>query len=166
AAGGGVDGLPPRRDQRTNLLHETGADAAVARIVGEGAHETGQVHVNGPHAGDALLEAERSHLPLVPVDENRIDGYQTKLASHAQCRKQRRLTETNHGDVDRTADFQQARLLEVTDDEGVVPCPFRIQSVANGLRRATKFRQRMEEVVGRVEAMDLESDAGTGGCVE
>src|SRR5262249_5135574 len=49
---------------------------------------------------------------------------------------------------------------------GVVSCALRVQSVADGLRRAAEFRQRMEEVVGRIEAMDLEADAGTGGCVE
>src|SRR6516164_8394386 len=70
------------------------------------------------------------------------------------------------GDVDRTADFQKAGLLEVTDDEGVVSLALRVQSVADGLRRAAEFRQRMEEVVGRIKAMDLEPDAGTGGCVE
>src|SRR5262249_19966818 len=93
-------------------------------------------------------------------------GHETKLAPHAQCREQRRFTETNHGNVDRTADFQQARPLEVTDDEGVVPCPLRVQGIADRLRRAAEFRQRMEEVVGRVEAMDLEPAAGTGGYVE
>src|SRR5262245_47914526 len=41
-----------------------------------------------------------------------------------------------------------------------------VQSIADGLRRAAKFRQRMEQVVGRIEAMDLEPDAGTGGCVQ
>src|SRR5262249_5769011 len=97
-------------------------------------------------------EAVRPHLPLMPVDEHRIDGHQTKLAPHAQCRKQCRFTETNHGDIDRTADFQKARLLEVTDDEGVVSCALRVQSVADGLRRAAEFRQRMEEVVGRIKA--------------
>jgi hypothetical protein len=108
----------------------------------------------------------RSHLPLVPVDEDRIDGHETKLAPHAQCREQRRFTETDHGNVDRAADFQQAGLLEVTDDEDVVPCPLRVQGIADGLRRAAELRQRMEEVVGRIEAMDLEPDAGTGSRVE
>jgi hypothetical protein len=88
------------------------------------------------------------------------------LAPHAQCREQCRFTETNHGDVDRTADFQKAGLLEVTDDEGVVSLALRVQSVADGLRRAAEFRQRMEEMVGRIKAMDLEPDARTGGCVE
>src|SRR5262249_34494134 len=83
-----------------------------------------------------------------------------------QCREQCRFTETNHGDVDRTADFQKAGLLEVTDDEGVVSLALRVQSVADGLRRAAEFRQRMEEMVGRIKAMDLEPDARTGGCVE
>src|SRR5262249_4767306 len=50
--------------------------------------------------------------------------------------------------------------------ERVVSCALRVQSVADGLRRAAEFRQRMEEVVGRVEAMDLEPNVGTGGCVE
>src|SRR5262245_25821142 len=102
----------------------------------------------------------------MPVDEDRIDGHETKLAPHAQCREQRRFAETNHGDVDRTADFQKAGLLEVTDDEGVVSLALRVQSVADGLRRAAEFRQRMEEMVGRIKAMDLEADARTSGCVE
>src|SRR5215470_19972278 len=62
--------------------------------------------------------------------------------------------------------FPKAGLLEVTDDEGVVSLTLRVQSIADGLRRAAKFRQRMEQVVGRIEAMDLEPDAGTGGCVQ
>src|SRR5262245_39306998 len=95
----------------------------------------------------------------MPVDEDRIDGHETKLAPHAQCREQRRFAKTNHGDVDRTADFQKAGLLEVTDNEGVVSLALRVQSVADGLRRAAEFRQRMEEVVRRIEAMDLEPDA-------
>ena len=102
----------------------------------------------------------------MPIDEDRIDGHQTKLAAHAQCREQRRFTETNDGNVDRAADLQQAGLLEVTDDEGVVPCPLRVQGIADRLRRAAEFRQRMEEVVGRIEAMDLEPDARTGSRVE
>src|SRR5262249_7381680 len=69
-------------------------------------------------------------------------------------------------DVDRTADFQKAGLLEVTDDEDVVSLALRVESIADGLRSAAEFRQRMEEVVGRIEAMDLEPDAGTGGCVQ
>src|SRR5262249_19100196 len=77
---GGVDAPRPRRDQRTDLFHEVGADARVALIVGESAHKTGQVHANRPHTGDARLEAVRSHLPLMPIDEDRIDGHQTKLA--------------------------------------------------------------------------------------
>src|SRR6266566_9756374 len=68
--------------------------------------------------------------------------------------------------VGRRSTPTQAGFLEVTDDEGVVSCPLRVQSVADGLRRAAEFRQRMEEVIGRIEAMDLEPDAGTGGCVE
>ena len=79
---------------------------------------------------------------------------------------QRRLTETNHGNVDRAADLQQAGLLEVTDDEGVVPRPLRVEGIADRLRRAAKFRQRMEEVVRRIEAMDLEPHAWTGSRVE
>src|SRR5262249_45785824 len=51
-------------------------------------------------------------------------------------------------------------------DERVVSCALRVQSVADGLRRAAEFRQRMEQVVGRVEAMDLEPNVGTGGCIE
>src|SRR5262249_49346462 len=90
---------------------------------------------------DALVEAVRSHLPLMPVDEDRVDGHETKLAPHAQCCKQCRFAETNHGDVDRTADFQKAGLLEVTDDEGVVSLTLRVQSIADGLRRAAKFRR-------------------------
>src|SRR5262245_23210759 len=149
-----------------NLLHEIGADAGVACIIGERAHETSKIDVNRAHTRDALVEAVRSHLPLMPVDEDRVDGHETKLAPHAQCCKQCRFAETNHGDVDRTADFQKAGLLEVTDDEGVVSLTLRVQSIADGLRRAAKFRQRMEQVVGRIEAMDLEPDAGTGGCVQ
>src|SRR5262249_36126271 len=53
-----------------------------------------------------------------------------------------------------------------TDDEGVVPCPLRVQRIADRLRRAAEFGQRMEEVVGRIEATDLEPDARTGSRVE
>ena len=54
----------------------------------------------------------------------------------------------------------------MTNDEAIVSLALRFQSVADGLRGAAEFRQRMEEMVGRIEAMDLELDAGTGGCVQ
>jgi hypothetical protein len=41
-----------------------------------------------------------------------------------------------------------------------------LERVADRLRGAAEFRQRMEEMVGRIEAMDLEPDVGTGGCIQ
>ena len=153
-------------DERSNLLHEIGAHLRVARIVGERAHEAGQVDANRPHPDDALIEAVRLHLPLVPIDEDRIDGHEAEPAAHAQRRKQIGLAQANHGNVQRAANFQKARLLEMADDECIVARALRLERVADRLRGAAKFRQRMEVMVGRIEAMDFEPDAGTGGRVQ
>ena len=118
--------------------------------------------MNRPHARDALLEAVRSHLPLVPFDEDRIDGHEAEPAPHAQRRKQGRLAQADDRDIERAADFQKAGLLEVADDEGIVSRALRLQRVADRLRGAAEFRQRVEQMIGRIEAVDLEPDAGTG----
>ena len=108
----------------------------------------------------------RPHLALVPFDERRIDGHETDPAAHAQCREHGRLAEADHRDVERTADFQQARLLEMADHEGIIASLFGFKRVADRLRGAAEFRQRVKQMVGRVEAMDLEPDAGTGHGVQ
>ena len=56
----------------------------------------------------------------------------------------------------RAADLQETRLLEMADDEGIVAGALCFECIADGLRRAAKFGQRMEMSVGRVEAMHLE----------
>jgi hypothetical protein len=144
------------------LFHELRADPRVACFVGECAHEAGQVHLDGPHSCHALAEAVRRHLPLVPVDEYRIDGNQAEATPHAQRRQQVRFPETDHRDVDGAADLQEARLLEMADDEGVVSRAFRFERVSDRLRGAAEFRERMEEVVWRIEAVHFEADAGSG----
>src|SRR3954471_6321818 len=63
------DDLRALRHQRTNLLDEIGADLRVARLVGEGAHEAGQVDMDRAHAREALIEPVRVDLALVPVNE-------------------------------------------------------------------------------------------------
>ena len=122
--------------------------------------------MDGAHAREALVEAVRVHLALVPIDEYRIDGDETEPPSHAQRRQQIGLAQPDHGDVERAADFQQARLLEMADDEGVISRAFGFERVADRLRGAAEFRQRMEQMVGRIEAVDLEPDAGGGGRVQ
>lgn len=119
-AAGRDDDLRPRRDKRPDLSHELGADLGVGRLVGEGAHESRQVGMDRPHAGRALLQAECPQLPLVPVDEDRIDGDEAEPAPHGQRRQHAGLAEANDGDVDGTPDFQQAGLLEMADDESIV----------------------------------------------
>ena len=122
--------------------------------------------MNCPHARHALVEAVRPHLPLVPIDENRIDGHEADAAPHAQRCKKICLAQADDGDVDRAADFQKAGLLEMPDDERVVARTFRLQRGSDGLRGATEFRQRVKEMVGRIEAMNLEAEAVAGGRVE
>ena len=80
--------------------------------------------------------------------------------------EQCRLAQADHGNVDGAADLQEARLLEMTDDEGVIAGALRLERVADGLRRAAEFRQRMKEMVGRIEAVHLELDARGGDGVQ
>ena len=70
---------------------------SVACFVGEGAHEAGQIHLNCPHAGQPLLEAMSHHLPLVPIDERRVDGHKADPAAHAERREQIGLAQTDNG---------------------------------------------------------------------
>ena len=97
-----------------------------------------------PHAGHALLEAVGPHLTLVPINECRIDCHKAESTAHAERCKNIRLAQSDDGNVDRAADFQEPRLLEIADDEGVISCAFRLQSVADRLRGAAEFRQRMK----------------------
>jgi hypothetical protein len=48
------------------------------------------------------------------------------------------------------------------DHEGVVTGTLGFERIADGLRGAAEFCQRMKQVIGRIEAMDLELDAWTG----
>jgi hypothetical protein len=106
------------------------------------------------------------HLPLVPIDEDRINGDQAQSACHRARREQIGFTEPDHRDVQRSANFQEARLLEVADDEGIISCAFGLERVADCLRGAAEFRQRVEEMIGRIETVDFELDAGTGNRVQ
>ncbi len=76
--------------------------------------------------------------------------------------KQRRLAQADDGNVDRSADLQKAGLLEVADDEGVIARALRLQGIADRLRGAAEFRQRMEQMIGRIEAVYFEPDTRTG----
>ena len=122
--------------------------------------------MDGAHAREALVEAVRVHLALVPIDEYRIDGDETEPPSHAQRGQEIGLAQPDHGDVERAADFEEARLLEVADDEAVVSGALGLERVADRLRRAAEFGQRMEQMVGRIEPVHLEPDAGGGGRVQ
>ena len=73
-AAGRQDHLGAFFHQRPHLGDELLAHLGVGGLVGEGAHEARQVGVDGAHADDAVVEAVRQHLPLVPVDERRVDG--------------------------------------------------------------------------------------------
>src|SRR6185369_101031 len=109
----------------------------------------------GPHACYPLVEAVRPHLPLVPVDEDRIDRHQAEPASHAERGKQICFAQRDDGDVDCAADFQETGLLEMADDERIVSRALGLQSVAYRLRSAAELRQRMKEMVRRIEAVNL-----------
>ena len=118
------------------------------------------------HPREALIEPLRVHLSLVPVNEHRIDGHQSESPPHAQRCQHVGFAQSDHGDVEGAADFQEARLLEVSDDEGVIARALGFECVADRLRGAAEFRERMEKVVGRVESANLEFDAGRCGGVE
>ena len=70
------------------------------------------------------------------------------------------------GNIHRAANLQQPRFLEMADDECIISGALRLKRIADGLRRATEFGQRMKMPVGRIEAVDLEVDAGARGAVE
>ena len=154
------DDFGARRDQWTNLFDEAGAHFRIARLVGEGAHEGRQVRLDRADADHALVEAMGLHLLRVPVDEDRVDGHQADAAPHGAGGKQARLAQPDHRDVERPPALQQARLLEMPDDDGVVACPLRFKRVADGLRGAAKLRERMDQMIGRIETLDLECVTG------
>jgi hypothetical protein len=122
--------------------------------------------VDRAHAREALIEPVRVDLALVPVDEHRIDGHQSEPPRHAQRCQQVGFAQSDHGDVEGAADFQEAGFLEVSDDEAVIARALGFECVADRLRGAAEFRQRMEKVVGWVEPVHLEFDAGRRGGVE
>ena len=57
----------------------------------------------------------------MPFDERRIDGHKADPAAHAQRREEIGLAQADDGDIDRAANFQEAGLLEMTDDEASYP---------------------------------------------
>ena len=58
--------------------------------------------------------------------------------------------------------LQKAGLLEVADDEGVVTSALRLQGIADRLRGAAEFRQRVKQMIGRIEAVYFEPVTWTG----
>src|SRR5579864_2558696 len=100
----------------------------------------------------------RRDLALVPVDEGGIDGDETEPAGHGQRGEQACLAETNHRHVHGAADLQQSGLLEMADDERVIAGTFCFQCVANGLRGATEFAQRMKVAVRWIETVHFKAD--------
>ncbi|TMJ28628.1 MAG: hypothetical protein E6G96_11435, partial [Alphaproteobacteria bacterium] len=71
-----------------------------------------------------------------------------------------------HGNIERAANFQEPRLLEMADDECIIARTFGLDRVADGLRGTTEFGQRMEVTIRRIEAVHLEPNAGRGGGVQ
>src|SRR5215472_10267265 len=118
--------------------------------------------MNRTHTRHALVEAVSSYLPLVPIDEHRVDGHKAKAPSHAQRGQKCRLAQSDHRYIDRAPDFQKTGLLEMADDEGFISCTLGLQSVADRLRGAAKFRKRVKKMVGRVQAVNFKPDARTG----
>jgi hypothetical protein len=108
----------------------------------------------------------RGDLALVPVDERRVDGDEADPAGHGQGGQQARLAEPDHRNVDRAADLQQSGFLEMADDEGVIAGAFGFQRVADRLRRATEFGQRMKVPIRRIEAVHFKAHVRRSGLVE
>jgi hypothetical protein len=54
----------------------------------------------------------------------------------------------------------------MADHEGIISCALGLESVADRLRGAAEFRERVEQMVGRVEAMNFELNAGTRRLVQ
>ena len=107
-----------------------------------------------------------AHLPVVPGNENRIDRHQPDALAHAERGQQVGFAERDDRDVDRTADLEKARLLEMAEHEGVVALLLGLQGVADHLTGAAEFGQRMEGMVGRIEAVRFEARIGAGNLVE
>ena len=54
----------------------------------------------------------------------------------------------------------------MANDEGVISCTLRFERIADGLRRAAEFCQRMKMPVGRIKTVDFELNVGPGCLVE
>ena len=105
-------------------------------------------------------------LPVVPRDKDRIDGHKTQAIAHAEAGQQVGLAQADHRDVDGTTNLDQAGLLEMTDHERVVAGLLGSDRMADDLGGAAKLGQRMEGMIGRIEAVHLETDARPGNGVE
>src|SRR5258708_26950049 len=101
------------------------------------------------------LKGVGADLPLVPLEIDRVDCHEAQPATHAAGGEQIRLAERDDRNVQRTAGFQQARLLEMADDKSVVTLALGLDAVADRLRRAAELGQRMEKMVGRIEPVHL-----------
>jgi hypothetical protein len=102
------------------------------------------------------------YLALMPINENLIDGDKSDRPAHAHGGQHARFPEADHRYLQRATHLQETRFLEMADDEGVVPGTLGFECVADGLRGAAEFSQWMEMSIGRVKAVDLESNAGAG----
>ena len=54
----------------------------------------------------------------------------------------------------------------MADHECIISRALGFERVADGLRSAAEFGERMEEMVGRIKPVHLEADAGTGGRIQ
>ena len=88
---------------------------------------------------EALIEPVRVDLALVPVNEHRIDGHQSEPPPHAQRCQQVGFAQSDHGDVEGAADFQEAGFLKMSDDEAVIARALGFECVADRLRGAAEI---------------------------
>ena len=62
--------------------------------------------------------------------------------------------------------FEEAGLLEMTYDEGIVTQPLSFERISDGLRRTAEFGERVKEMVGRLKAMHIKLHARAGQVIE
>ena len=161
------DDLGARIDQRLDLRHELGAHGWRRSASSVKAFmKAGRFILSALVPDHPLAEPVHAHLAVVPGNEDRIDGHETQPMAHAQRGEQVGLAQADHRDVDGAADLEQAGLLEVADHESVVARLFRLQRMADDLRGAAELGQRMEGVIGRIEAVNLEAHARARDLVE
>jgi hypothetical protein len=150
------------RSRSTQLPDEVLPHACVCVGVVERPVVVRDLRVDRPDGDHAVLQHVACDLILVVRDEHRVDRHQPDLSPEGERVQHRRLTESDHRDVDRGPRLPQGGLLEVPHDECGEASLLGREGVRDDLRRAAELGDGMKVAVPRPDARRVHREPGAG----